>query len=179
MSSIKEIVTLEGERSEPGQYRRVHLFHEGSFLRAYEWSAWLLCHFVHEFKVTRRQFKGLDNPVVFVGFPRTSIAKFVPEGCEVVEVEEKHSAIDLPMNLPEEEFAQLYTEYEQWHTSIPLAESSRERQAGGCTNTSSPSQPTSLTEVIHTILSFPVERKSPIDCMLFLAEVKGQLARII
>lgn len=69
MASIKEKVLVEGERGEPGQYRRVHLWHEGSFLRAYEWSAWLLCRYVHEFKVTRRQFKGLDTPVVFVGFP--------------------------------------------------------------------------------------------------------------
>ena len=49
MSSIKEIVQLEGDRSEPSQYRVVHLFHEGSFLRAYDWSAWLLCRYVHEF----------------------------------------------------------------------------------------------------------------------------------
>ena len=49
MASIKDIVQLEGERIEPSQYGIVHLFHEGSFLRAYEWSAWLLCRYVHEF----------------------------------------------------------------------------------------------------------------------------------
>ena len=45
MASIKEIVQLEGDRSEPSQYSVVHLFHEGSFLRAYDWSAWLLCRY--------------------------------------------------------------------------------------------------------------------------------------
>ena len=49
MASIKDIVQLEGEGIEPSQYGIVHLFHEGSFLRAYEWSAWLLCRYVHKF----------------------------------------------------------------------------------------------------------------------------------
>ena len=76
MANIKEIVQLEGERSEPSQYSVVHLFHEGSFLRAYDWSAWLLCRYVHEFKVTRRLFKGIDAPVTFVGFPKSVRADF-------------------------------------------------------------------------------------------------------
>ena len=32
---------------------------EGSFLRANEWSTWLLRHYAHEFKATRRFFNSL------------------------------------------------------------------------------------------------------------------------
>ena len=178
MANVKEIVQLEGERSEPGQYRCVHLWHEGSFLRAYDWSAWLLCHYVHEFKVTRRQFKGIEQPVVFVGFPQTSLPKFVPEGCDVLSVGEKHSVIELPLDLSEEELAVLREEYVQWCEAQPLAESQQKERSATRTSAVA-AHPTSLTEIMHTILAFPVERKSPIDCMLFLTEVKGQLAMLI
>ena len=176
MASIKEIVKIEGERSEPDTYKRVHLFHEGSFLRAYEWSAWLLCHYVHEFKVTRRQYKGIEDPVIFIGFPQTSLAKFVPEGCEVTPIEEKHSVMDIPIELNEEEREALRTEYEKWCKSQPIAETSRERQQS---NALQHDAPTSITEVMHSVISYPIERKFPIDCMLFLAEIKAQLARLI
>ena len=175
MSNIKEIVTLEGERSEPFHYGRVHLFHEGSFLRAYEWSAWLLCHFVHEFKVTRRQFKGIDQPVTFVGFPKTSLPKFVPEGSEVQELGEKHTAVDLPVELTGEMLDSLKEEYEEWRKALPLSVPAREKPQA---EDRSP-LPTSMTEVMRSILSFPVEKKSPIDCMLFLTEVKEQLATLV
>ncbi len=36
-----------------------------------------------------------------------------------------------------------------------------------------------LFTVAQDILSFPVESKSPIDCMLFLSEIKRDLALII
>ena len=53
MASIKEILEFEALRPNSEDRLCVHLFQEGSFYRAYEWSAWLLCRFVHEFKVTR------------------------------------------------------------------------------------------------------------------------------
>ena len=87
---------MEGERSEPGQYRNIHLWHEGSFLRAYEWSAWLLCRFVHEFKVTHRRMKGMEQSVVLIGFPVTSLPKWQVEGCKYREVAEKHMVLQLP-----------------------------------------------------------------------------------
>ncbi len=63
MASIKDIVQQEGSLRSPSHYSEIHLFQEGSFMRAYEWSAWLLCRYMHEFKVTRRQFKGIDASV--------------------------------------------------------------------------------------------------------------------
>ena len=50
---------------------KVHLWKEGTFLRAYEWSAWLCCRYLHDFKVTKRAFKGIDEPVAYIGFPDT------------------------------------------------------------------------------------------------------------
>jgi len=61
------------EDANPGQ---VYLFPEGAFYKAYQKSAWLLCTRVHPFKVSARPLKGLDGPLLSVGFPQSSLDKF-------------------------------------------------------------------------------------------------------
>ena len=39
-------------------------------------SAWILCTKVHPFKVSSRPLKGLDGPLLSVGFPQSSLGKF-------------------------------------------------------------------------------------------------------
>ena len=73
MSVTKELIEQENLQLQTGNYRDVHLHKEGSFLRAYDWSAWLCCHYLHEFKVNKRAFKGIDEPVAYIGFPETNL----------------------------------------------------------------------------------------------------------
>ena len=61
------------EDTNPGQ---VNLYPEGAFYKAYLKSAWLLCTRVHPFKVSARPLKGLDCPLLSVGFPQSSLDKF-------------------------------------------------------------------------------------------------------
>ena len=57
MSLNKEIVEQESRR-QAADRGDVHLYKEGTFLRAYDWSAWLCCHYLHDFKVNKRLFKN-------------------------------------------------------------------------------------------------------------------------
>ena len=66
-----EICTLEA--SNAGQ---VYLYPEGAFYKAYEKSAWRRCTRVHPFKGSARPLKGLDGPLLSVGFPQSSLDKF-------------------------------------------------------------------------------------------------------
>ena len=79
-----------------GERGVIHLHREGSFYRAYEWSAYLSCRYLHEFKVNKRAFNGIEQPVAYIGFPETSLDKWMPEGAELKEIEEKHLTIRLP-----------------------------------------------------------------------------------
>ena len=36
-----------------------------------------------------------------------------------------------------------------------------------------------LTDVMHRIMAYPIEQRSPMDCMAFLAEIKQQISEII
>ena len=97
-----------------GNYRDVHLHKEGSFLRAYDWSAWLCCHYLHDFKVNKRAFKGIDEPVAYIGFPETSLQKWLPEGAEQRVESEKHLVIQLPEVMVGDTLETLGTAYSEW-----------------------------------------------------------------
>ena len=51
MSLTKELINQETLMAQGGERGVIHLHHEGSFYRAYEWSAYLSCRYLHEFKV--------------------------------------------------------------------------------------------------------------------------------
>ena len=66
MSVSKELIEQERQLVQKGQTRDVHLHREGSFLRGYDWSAWLCCRYRHDFKVNKRVFKGIDKAVAYI-----------------------------------------------------------------------------------------------------------------
>ena len=90
MAAIKEILEFEADRTDRMMQRAIHLFQEGSFYRAYEWSAWLMCRNLHEFKVTHRRMKGIEQSVTLIGFPVTSLSKWATDGIERHDVSDKH-----------------------------------------------------------------------------------------
>jgi len=63
MSLTKELIEKERQMVQARQTHDIHLHREDTFLRAYDWSAWLCCRYLHDFKVNKRQFKGIDEPV--------------------------------------------------------------------------------------------------------------------
>lgn len=77
MSVTKELIEQERQLVQTGRLRDVHFHKEGTFLRAYDWSAWLGCRYLHDFKVNKRQFKDIDEPVAYIGFPETSPHSFL------------------------------------------------------------------------------------------------------
>ncbi len=58
MANTIEILEIERKRIDTGDFATIHLFVEGSFYRAYEWSAWLCVRYCAELKVTHRLLKG-------------------------------------------------------------------------------------------------------------------------
>ena len=184
MSSIKEIIEAESKELFDGQRDVLHLHREGSFYRAYEWSAFLACRYLHEFKVTKRVFKGLEQPVAFIGFPETSVNKWMPEGAVQTNVDEKHLSIHLPEHLFAGDTSEvLDASFVKWKDAVPLSETQAKGEKkmmiqpgngfgdgqGGVT----------LTSIMQRILAYPIESKSPLESMAFLADVKRQLASMI
>lgn len=181
MAVIKEIVEQEKQRMSSGVRNELHLYREGTFLRAYDWSAWLACRHLHEFKVNKRRFKGAEEPVVYIGFPEGSLQKWMPEGAEQHVAEENHLVLTLPDLLMADSMETIDNDYAEWCEAIPLMEA-RERSKKGSAGADSEmtaGNPTTLTGIMQRILAFPIESKSPLESVAFLADVKQQLATLI
>ncbi|MBQ7684234.1 MAG: hypothetical protein IJT48_07070 [Bacteroidaceae bacterium] len=185
MSLTKEIIEQERQQVQTGRFRDVHLHKEGTFLRAYEWSAWLCCRYLHDFKVNKRQFKGIDDPVAYIGFPETSLPKWTPEGSEQRVEAEKHLVLTLPEAMVTDEPEVLASAFSEWKQALPLAESS---QATGKKGGKVPGlideepfgdSPPTLTSIMQRVLAYPIESKSPLESMTFLADIKQRLATLI
>lgn len=177
MAAINEILEFESSRDGLEMQRTIHLFQEGSFYRAYDWSAWLMCRYLHDFKVTHRRMKGIEQSVALIGFPVTSLSKWVTVDLERHDVSDKH----ITFTLSEDVFCDLGEGvnpddvFNDWKASHPIVEKAARRQS----DADSPQQHVmSLSMIAQRILSFPVEAKSPIDCYQFLSEIKQQIAKL-
>lgn len=179
MSQLKEILEKERERGTLEQCAAIHLFREGTFYRAYEWSAWLCVRYFTELKITHRLLKG-GNDIVFVGFPLTSLDRYTPQGATVLPSGDK----SVEMVLPAEAFAlgtdveSLWKDFEEWKPCQPLTEASKKKVEEGRVEAERNAHPR-LTDVMLRILAYPIEQHSPMECMQFLAETKQQISQLL
>ena len=176
MSVTKELIEKEKDLVEAGQVSDLHLHREGTFIRAYDWSAWLACKYLHDFKVNKRTFKGIDEPVVYIGFPETSLEKWIPEGAVQRLEDEKYLVVTLPELMITDTYETMAAAYNEWKDALPLTESNPGlRKKGGCKDVCMPeadNAPITLTTIMQRILAFPIESKSPLESMAFLADPK-------
>lgn len=172
---LKEVFAKEQSRSEMVDYRTIHLIPEGTFYRAYEWSAWLCHRYVSQFKPTHRLLKNTEDSVVFVGFPMTSLERHTPEGATVAEQEDKTVAVILPETVFGEKVTieQLQTDFANWKKSVPLVKTKEQGTKNQDKNVKSEA---SVEEVLKRILAYPIEQHSPMEAMTFLSEIKQQLS---
>lgn len=172
---LKEVFAKEQSRSEMVDYRTIHLIPEGTFYRAYEWSAWLCHRYVSQFKPTHRLLKNTEDSVVFVGFPMTSLKRHTPEGATVAEQEDKTVAVILPETVFGEKVTieQLQTDFANWKKSVPLVKTKEQGTKNQDKNVKSEA---SVEEVLKRILAYPIEQHSPMEAMAFLSEIKQQLS---
>ena len=171
---LKEVFAKEQSRKEKVDYRTIYLIPEGTFYRAYEWSAWLCHRYVSQFKPTHRLLKNTEDSVVFVGFPMTSLERHIPEGATLAEQEDKTIALILAETVfGETTTEQLQTDFANWKKSVPLVKTKEQGTKNQDKNVKSEA---SVEEVLKRILAYPIEQHSPMEAMAFLSEIKQQLS---
>ncbi len=183
MSVTKELIEKEKDLVQAGQVRDLHLHREGTFIRAYGWSAWLACKYLHDFKVNKRTFKGIDEPVAYIGFPETSLEKWIPEGAVQRLENEKYLVVTLPELMITDTYETMAAAYNEWKNALPLTESNPGlRKKGSSKDVGMPEAddaPVTLTAIMQRVLAFPIESKSPLESVVFLSEIKERLAALI
>ena len=174
MAKLEEILAFESQRESDEAKRQIHLFIDGTFYRAYEWSAWLCCSYVNPFKATRRNFRGYEQDAVFIGFPKDSLGKFTPKGSTVTDIDEGHKIVTLSASMLTSGTGS-DTDFTQWRETIPLTQpKEKDTRIPVLAN-----RPVSLTGIMKQVLDYRLEQHSPLDCMLFLSDLQRQLTGIL
>lgn len=182
--TIAEIVDLESQRTSPEQYGVVHLVKEQSFYRAHDWSAWLMSMFPvgeaanNPLRVSAKKLK--DGYIeAWVGFPVTSLGKFIPDDGSVVFTPVSDNQIDVTVSLPEELLSEdsdtIRALVDEWKGQQPLNDGKKQKREEREVADVAP-KVTRISDVLGRILSFPLESKSPMEAYDFLRILRQQVA---
>ncbi|MBP3354006.1 MAG: hypothetical protein IJ341_05585 [Bacteroidales bacterium] len=173
MAQLKEVLEIEKSRQTIEDCLVIHLFQEGTFYRAYEMSAWLCFRYIKQFKATHRQLKAEGESLVLIGFPVTSLERYLTESnIETLLNEDKKVDIKInPEYLKEyDDIEHLYEDYLNWKMCVPLKNSPKKGEEHQFQENNV--NTINIEELFEQIIKYPIEQKTPIECMLFLSEIK-------
>lgn len=123
----------------------------------------------------------MDEPIIHIGCPITSLSNHIPEGAVSISDDSTEIEISLPSAIvPDDtDIAAMTAEFNQWKQSFPLTETSKKKSDTETLESTLTSYPTTITGIMQQILAFPVEKKSMLDCVAFLSDLKIRLAKLI
>lgn len=173
--TVKEIIQIEN-----GNHNTIILLREGIFWRAYEKSAYAFSMQIHPYKPTRKWVIAVKQDVVSLGFP-VSAAGNVLDGCKVLMQQEGRLVLAAsPIAAGD---------FEAWKQSVPMALPDNGRQPKNVPHpyvsaaetpqasvTAVPPAGQGCENLADSIRRFNIESKTPVECMLFLMELKRRLA---
>lgn len=163
MNTILHI--LSTEKANTGY---IYLYREGIFYKAYERSAYIFITMVQKFMVKKKFFKCTNCEVVSIGFPSNSIHKHF--AAEKIKEIENGVVIEMDTEIDVEAF-------EEWKQNIELTTEPVRKTLVSSNNIDALHASFGLSEMeaIMKIRMFPLEGKTPLECMMFLSELKKEI----
>ena len=184
--TIAEIRGIEENRHSAEQFAVIHLLKENSgkeFYRAHDWSAWLMTMFPmgdaanNPLKISAKRLK--DGYIeVWVGFPVTSLGKYIPDDGSVGFEAVNDNQIDVTIQLPEEyeggDEDQFRMAVDEWKEQLPLNGSKKARREEQEMAEAAP-RVVRFSDIISQIVSYPLESKSPIEAWEFMRQLRQKV----
>lgn len=144
----------------------IRLIKSGEFYRAYNHSAWLFCCCIAEHKIMRKYVKSLKCDLFYIGFPEKSLFNNIGE----------RKSVKTDLGFDVELFVQEIPDesgYEIWKNNV-----STEYSSAGDYNSLPLAGVAAEREVIRLLKEFPLERKTMVDCAVFIAELRKLLSNV-
>ena len=183
--TIAEIIELENKRPTPDTFGRIHFIKEGNFYRAHDISAWLIAMmpFSENIKniniIAKKHKDGYID--AFIGFPLTSLDKYIPNDGSVTFVPISDTMIDVMITPTDDilasDFDTIRKSVDDWKQTLPLKAEKPERREN---REASEAQPriTRISDVINQVLAFPLESKSPMEAYDFLRQLRKEVVAL-
>lgn len=199
MAKLKEVFAIEDSREQRSEWNTVHLFKMGQFLEAYDWSAWLVSQVTFNdevrmqtkdrapIKVRRRKRTDIDGTYCTVGFPATSLDKYIPDRTDFKMEGDAHCIATI--TLPQATIDDLRKHYTDWVNAQPI-EGPKEKKKPHTADaeaepaqTAQAAQPAQQTPakagILSQIMAYPLSARTPADNAVFIASLKQQIADIL
>lgn len=180
--SMQEIYESE-KRNEDNLYD-IHFYMEGSFWRAYEWSAYLSRNFPsnltddERLKPIRKITKFDDDGYVQVGLQLSSFEKYLPgvvNDDNIFEMGNKHIIIHAKSFFTDFDFFDYETILNEWKLSIKLSD--KEKKKNKQSNIER-NDTISINSLIKELITYPMENRNLIECLQFLSYVRDKAIKI-
>ena len=178
--TLTDKFSREKERKDINDWKKIYLYREGTFLRAFNASAWLLATFVYNDEF-RKQVGGkqplqvqhlmskTNGDYIFAGFPVASIDKYVTmcdkrdENSDVVVL--TMCDIIAPLFQTAEEYEEAYAKY---LASLPPAKEMKDKPKQQQSFNSEDDGANvmasgGLFEILRSIVAYPLEEKTPLE----------------
>lgn len=146
------------EKIQHGSGNEVRLYLEGVFWVAYEQSAYWFWK-QKDYKPTKKFVKSIGYEVVSVGFPK-SVLDGIVEAFRVTFLSRSDKQIILQSDIIIDE-----KEFLEWKKSLITKHRNIVNSVPAITEIS----------VLEKVRNFPMESKTPMECMFFLSEIKNDL----
>ncbi len=178
--TIAEIRKMEEQRT--GCEKTVHLIKEGDWYRTHDWSAWLMSRFPtgeaveKPLKVTAKRMKD-GYADAFVGFPCTSIGKYLPEDGSAEFRPVSDTLVDVVLtqvDFGDATTEQLREQVDQWKESLPMEPSKKQRREEREAAEQAP-RIVRFTDIVNRIIALPIEDTSPREAYEILRDLRRQI----
>ena len=159
MASYEQVVKLENEKPDGV----IRLVESSGFYRAYNKSAFLFHQVIAQHKVTRKFAKNINQEIVYVGFPVDRLLERIGGRSH------KKTDFGYDVELAAGEIPDM-EKYEEWRKTVPTEPASRGDAAA------LPRGGEELRRAVcERIVNFPIESKSLLESVEFLAGLKRAL----
>ncbi|MFR9543839.1 MAG: hypothetical protein SNH27_17570 [Rikenellaceae bacterium] len=158
------MTTKEIFSAEIANIDKIILYKEGIFYKAYEKSAYAFVLRLNPYATKKKYVKVICSDLVSIGFPMTSLDKFKDQ-VEILERTDERIVIKTDdINT---------TEFEAWKEALPIHEPQPKEVVSQVEEPKA--EVSNHSRIVEMIRSFAVENKTPIECMLFIGELKRVL----
>lgn len=183
--SVQEI--FESEKRNGDNLYDIHFYMEGSFWRAYEWSAYLSRNFPSKLgederlKPIKKVTKDYENGYIQVGLQLSSFEKYFPNVVDdesVFEMLDKHIIIHSKLFFINNDFSDYDSILNEWKNSIKLSDKERKKRREITTEQHNNSNDKSVESLIKEIISYPIESKNLVESIQFLSYIRDKFIKI-
>ena len=183
--SVQEI--FESEKRNGDNLYDIHFYMEGSFWRAYEWSAYLSRNFPSKLnederlKPLKKVTKDFEGGYVQVGLQLSSFEKYFPgvvDDDTVFEMQNKCIIIHAKSFFIDNDFSEYENILNEWKNNVKLSDKEKKKRREITTGRHNNVDDNSVDSLIREIISYPIENKNLVESLQFLSYIRDKAIKI-